>query len=105
MDKNLKDKKSLYERSPFLEQSMLMPLIPDPRPFEAKSSVEQVYFHSVEYVESLPSPRVIKTDNRITPNKQLYLKLRPRQGNRVTLLFSWHNCNAKVGPGEEEMLT
>lgn len=65
LDRELKGK-SLYERSPFLEQSMLMPLIPDPRPFEAKSSVEQAYFHSVEYVESLPSPRVIKTHLPLT---------------------------------------
>ena len=47
-----------------------------------------------------------KTDNRQENSKQLYLKFNPRQGNRVTLLFPWLSCNAKVDPGgEEEMLT
>lgn len=43
-----------------------MPAINDPRPFEAKSPVEQAHFHSVEFVESLPSPRVIKTHLPLT---------------------------------------
>ena len=66
MDPEMKDK-NLFARTPFLELPGIMPKFKreefekDNRPYEEKSLDAQCEFHTLQYVQTMKRPRVIKS--------------------------------------------